>query len=102
MNGTADHVHLLVSLGKTAALSNLMLEVKRDSSKWIKERDAGLRAFHWQDGYFGFTIGVSAEEDTKAYIANQKAHHASVDFKAEVRAMLLKNKMEWDERYIWD
>ena len=102
MNGPADHVHLLVSLGKTVALSDLMMEVKRDSSKWIKERDAGLRAFHWQDGYFGFSIGVSAEEDTKAYIANQKAHHASVDFKGEVRAILLKNKMDWDERYIWD
>jgi REP element-mobilizing transposase RayT len=47
MNGTMDHVHMMVSLGKTVALSDLMLEVKRDSSKWIKERDVTLRGFEW-------------------------------------------------------
>src|SRR2546423_4947807 len=54
MGGTADHVHMLVSLAKTIALSDLMLNVKRDSSKWIKERGSALDSFRWQDGYFGF------------------------------------------------
>ena len=102
MNGTANHVHMLVSLGKTIALSDLMLEVKRDSSKWIKGKHAGLRDFHWQDGYFGFSIGVSGISATKAYFAKQKSHHARVDFKDEIRAILRKNEMEWDERYVWD
>jgi putative transposase len=45
MGGTADHVHMMVSLNKTIALSSLMLDVKRDSSKWIKEKDATLSEF---------------------------------------------------------
>jgi REP element-mobilizing transposase RayT len=102
MNGTTDHVHMLVSQGKSIALSDLMLNVKRDSSKWIKEKDASLREFAWQDGYFGFSLGVSQEEPTQTYIANQKAHHTTVDFKEEMRAFLRKNKMKWDERYVWD
>ena len=102
MNGTSNHVHMLVSQGKTIALSDLMLEVKRDSSKWIKEQGEGLRHFGWQDGYFGFSLGISAMAETKAYIAKQKVHHAAVDFKAEIRAMLVKNEVEWDERYVWD
>lgn len=102
MGGIADHVHMLVSLGKTIALSDLMLNVKRDALKWIKENDSALRSFAWQDGYFGFLIGESGVEALRAYIANQKEHHKSVDFKDEVRAFLRKYGMEWDERYIWD
>jgi putative transposase len=102
MGGTGDHVHMMVSLGKTVALSDLMLDIKRDSSKWIKERDVALREFGWQDGYFGFSIGESGVDALRAYIANQKEHHKTIDFKDEVRAFLRKYGMEWDERYIWE
>ena len=102
MGGTADRVHMMVSLGKTVALSGLMLEIKRDSSKWIKERDTALRDFAWQDGYFGLSIGESGVDALRAYIANQKEHHKGIDFKGEVRAFLKKYGIEWDERYIWE
>ena len=102
MNGTANHVHLLVGLNKNAALSDLMLNVKRDSSKWIKDRSLALRDFGWQDGYFGFSIGESGVDGVRAYIASQKAHHERVDFKDEVRTFLRKYGVEWDEQYIWD
>lgn len=102
MGGTAGHVHMMVSLGKTVVLSELMLHVKRDSSKWIKEKDPPLGAFGWQDGYFAFSIGESGVDALRAYIANQKEHHKTVDFKDEVRAFLRKYGIEWDERYIWE
>ena len=99
MGGTADHVHLLISLSKTVALSNLMMELKRDSSKWMKEH--GVASFAWQDGYFGFSIGESGIPGLRTYFAKQKEHHTRVDFKDEVRALLRKYGVEWDERYIW-
>ena len=102
MNGTADHVHMLVSLSKSVALSDLMLNIKRDSSKWIKENVPTLKTFAWQDGYFAFSIGESGVEALRAYIANQKEHHKTVDFKDEIRAFLRKYGIEWNERYIWD
>ena len=102
MGGTMDHVHMLVSLGKTVALSELLLNIKRDSSKWAKEKDPSLDAFAWQDGYFAFSIGQSGVDALRTYIAHQKEHHKTVDFKDEVRALLRKYNMEWDERYVWD
>jgi putative transposase len=102
MNGTTDHVHMLVNLGKMVALSDLMLNIKRDSSKWIKEKDAALRAFSWQDGYFAFSIGESGAEALRAYIANQKERHKTKDFKDEMRAVFRKYGIAWDERYVWD
>ncbi len=101
MGGVVDHTHMLVSLGKTVALSDLMLNVKRDSSKWMKERDAALREFAWQDGYFAFSIGESGVDALRAYIADQKQRHKTIDFKDEVRTFLRKYAVEWDERYVW-
>jgi REP element-mobilizing transposase RayT len=102
MGGTADHVHMLVSIAKTISLADLMLNIKRDSSKWLNERPERSRRFAWQEGYFAFSIGESGVDDLRAYIAGQKEHHKHVDFKAEVRKLLTKYKMPWDEDVIWD
>ncbi|MCC6970142.1 MAG: IS200/IS605 family transposase [Phycisphaerales bacterium] len=102
MNGTADHVHLLVSLAKTIALADLMLNIKRDSSKWLKDKDAAMSDFAWQQGYFAFSIGESSREALLTYIANQKQHHQSTDFRDEMRAYFRKYGIEWDELHVWD
>ncbi len=99
MNGVTDHVHLFVSLGKTTALSDLLLNVKRDSSKWMKD---SVPDFAWQEGYFAFSIGESGADALRAYIAGQKEHHAGVDFKEEMRGFLRKYGVEWDERFVWE
>ncbi len=102
MGGTADHVHLLVSLAKTISVSDLLLNVKRDSSKWVKEQQNSALRFGWQDGYFAFSIGESGVDPLRKYIAKQKEHHALMDFKEEMRLFLRKYGVDWDERYAWD
>jgi len=102
MNGTADHVHMLVGLHKTVSVSDLLLNVKRDSSKWIKARDHTLGNFSWQSGYFAFSFGQSGVDALLRYILNQKEHHKTTDFQAEIRALLQNYRLEWDERYVWD
>jgi putative transposase len=67
--GTANHVHLLVSLSKNHALSWAVGEIKKASSKWIKTKGAGFRQFGWQDGYGAFSIGQSNVTALKRYIA---------------------------------
>lgn len=96
MGGTEDHVHMLVSLAKTTALSDLLLHVKRGSSTWMG------RGFAWQEGYFAFSIGESGVPRLKRYIARQREHHAKVSFKDEMRAFLRKYNVEWNEQYVWD
>ena len=98
MNGTEDHVHMFVSLGKTVALSDLLLNIKRDSSRWLNE----VQPFAWQDGYFAFSIGESGADALRAYIAGQKEHHRRIDFRDEVRELLQKYKVEWDDRFAWE
>lgn len=57
-NGTTNHIHLLISLGKTMDISDLVGDIKRASSVWIKEQ-GDFRNFYWQEGYGAFSIGQS-------------------------------------------
>ena len=100
--GWLDHVHLLLSLGKTAAISDLMMHVKRGTSGWMKNQRPGLQTFAWQDGYFAFSVGHDSVEAVRAYFDRQAEHHREVDFKTEVLAFLAKYKVEYDPRYLWD
>ena len=101
-NGTANHVHLLVSLGKTIALSELIGDIKRDSSKWLKTQSRNFQDFRWQEGYGAFSVGQTEIEKVTAYIARQKDRHAQTSFENELRHFLDKYSVSYDERYVWD
>ena len=100
-NGTANHVHLLVSLGKKIDIPELVGDIKRDSSKWVK-REKNIYDFYWQKGYGAFSIGQSQVEKIVKYIENQKEHHQTHDFKDEYRTWLNKYEIDFDEQYVWD
>ena len=100
--GVADHVHLLVSLGKTVAYADLMMHVKRASSMWIKNARPGLSQFAWQDGYFCFSVGHDAIDDVRAYFDRQAEHHRTRGFQEEMLAFLKKYGVEYDPKYLWE
>lgn len=100
--GTANHVRLLISLGKTIALSDLVGHIKRDTSSWMKNVEFGAKLFSWQDGYGAFSVGPTHIDSVKKYITGQKDHHGNKSFEDEMRYFLKKYGVEYDERYIWD
>ena len=102
VGGVEDHVHLLASLSRTCAAAEMVKEVKRGSSLWAKERDAGMWDFGWQNGYGIFSIGSSQIEDVRRYIAEQEQHHRKVSFQDEFRLLLKRYELAYDERYVWD
>jgi REP element-mobilizing transposase RayT len=97
-----DHVHILFSLDKDRALSAVVMEVKRSSSKWIKSQGEEFRQFRWQSGYGGFSISKSAVASVRSYIANQAKHHRRMTFQEEFREFLRRYEIEFEERYVWD
>ena len=101
-NGTADHVHLLISVSKNVALSHLIQELKKSTSRWVKTRGLKFRNFQWQDGYGAFTIGESGVPALKQYIARQKEKHLKKSFENELVEFLKKYDIAFDERYVWD
>ena len=102
VGGTADHVHILCRLGRTISVADLVKELKRDSSQWLKTKSAALVDFYWQSGYGAFSVSPSHVELLRRYIANQEEHHRQVTFQDEFRRLLKKYGLDWDERYVWD
>jgi putative transposase len=102
VGGVADHVHILCRLSKTVSVSDLVKEVKRESSLWIKMKSADLANFYWQQGYGAFSVSPGHIAGLIDYINNQEEHHKNETFQDEFRRLLTKYAIEWDERYVWD
>ncbi|MFB6343477.1 transposase [Saccharicrinis sp. FJH62] len=101
INGVQDHLHVFCIMSKNIALSKLVEEIKRHSSRWIKTKGAKYKAFAWQGGYGGFSVSPSLHEKTKKYIQNQKSHHHKMTFKEEYILFLNEYGIEYDDRYAW-
>ena len=102
INGTSDHVHLLVRLPADESVADVARVIKTNSSRWIHERWPERREFAWQTGYGAFTVSESSVSRVRRYIASQPEHHKRRSFREEFLAFLQKNGISVDERYLWD
>lgn len=97
VGGVADHVHVLLSLSRTASVSKAVQLLKAGSSKWINETFPARGRFSWQEGFGAFSIGVAQKERTVAYIHSQAEHHKRVSFAEEYRRFLVSHGMKEEE-----
>ena len=98
--GMADHVHVFFRLGRTVAVSEVVEEVKKSSSKWMKTQ--GVPSFAWQAGYGAFSVSEAQAATVVRYIQNQEEHHRTLSFQDEFRQFLTEYRVAFDERYVWD
>jgi putative transposase len=102
IGGVEDHVHMLLALARTCTAADMVKEVKRGSSVWLKMKSADVGDFAWQNGYGMFLIGFSQVEAVREYIAQQEEHHRKVSFQDEYREFLDRYQVQYDERSVWD
>ena len=100
--GTDDHVHILCLLARTCTTADLVKELKRVSSIWLKTKDSNLHDFAWQSGYGIFSVSQSQIDVVRKYIDGQEEHHRKVSFQDEFRQFLERNYVAYDERYLWE
>ena len=100
--GVEDHVHALACLSRTCTVAEMVKEIKRGSSLWIKESDPKLADFAWQSGYGAFSIGFSQIAAVRSYIGGPEGHHRRQSFQDEFRQFLKRYEIAYDERYLWD
>jgi REP element-mobilizing transposase RayT len=100
--GVEEHVHIACRLGNALDVASLIRELKRDSSKWVKEQYPPLAAFHWQRGYGAFSVSPAHVPGLTDYVLNQEAHHRTETYQDEYRRLCRKYGVEIDERYVWD
>jgi len=99
IGGFNDHVHMLIDLRPTHVVADMVREVKRSSTDWIRTH-TGLKTFQWQEGYGVFTVGWREKDIIKRYIADQEAHHDKKTFHEEYLAMLKEAGVDFDPKYL--
>ena len=101
INGTSDHIHILIGLRPSQSISDLMKDVKQSSSKWINENKLAKGHFEWQEGYGAFSHSKSQINKVIDYIDNQESHHKKLTFKEEYLDFLKKFEVDYDEKFIF-
>lgn len=97
-----DHVHILVSIGPTIALSDLVRDIKAGSSKFINDKKWMNEKFSWQEGYGAFSYSKSGVDSVVKYILNQEEHHKIKSFKNEYLDFLEKFQIDYDSKYLFE
>jgi REP element-mobilizing transposase RayT len=97
-----DHVHILVGLKPSMALSDLVRDVKNASTNFINGKPWVLGRFSWQEGFGAFSYGHSQLTGIINYIRDQERHHAQRTFREEYLRFLKKYEIEHDERFIFE
>ncbi len=99
-NGMPDHIHLLLKLKPKFAISDIVRDIKANSSSWLTAKSK-IYKFGWQDGFAAFTVSESQIQRVAGYIRNQKNRHKRMSFKEELLELLIRNCVQYDERYLW-
>ena len=100
IDGTTDHVHMLVSVPTSLSAADLMRYVKGSSSRWVHQELPGRRDFGWQRGFAAFSVSRSRFQQACEYIARQEEHHRRVSFQEELTAFLKMHEIEYDETHL--
>ena len=101
INGMPDHIHLLIGLRPTQSISDLLQDIKGNSSKWINEKHLVTGKFSWQEGYGAFSYRKEDIPVLIKYIDNQERHHQRKSFKEEYLDLLKEFEIEYDDKYVF-
>jgi REP element-mobilizing transposase RayT len=97
-----DHIHIFIGYYLNELIPDLVEKIKTSSNAWIKEKELSKFKFDWQKGYGAFTHSRSQLDNVVKYVLNQEVHHKKRSFRDEYLEMLIKNKIDYKEEYLFD
>ena len=102
INCMPDHIHIFISMNPSISISDLVRDIKSNSSRFINTKRWVQGKFKWQEGFGAFSYGHSQIDAVVKYILDQEKHHATRTFKEEYLELLKKFNIEYDKRYVFD
>jgi REP element-mobilizing transposase RayT len=102
INGTNDHVHILVGFCPSLSIENLVRDIKRSSSLYVNANHLLASKFSWQEGYGAFTVGYRELDYVYKYILNQQTHHLKRSFKEEYLGILTEQGIDFSNEYLYE
>jgi len=102
VNGMPDHIHAFIGFRPSMAISDLVRDIKNNSSNFINDKKLVKGKFSWQEGYGAFSYSHSHIQNVYQYILNQEEHHKKKTFREEYIDFLKKFEVEYNEKYLFD
>jgi putative transposase len=102
VNGMPDHIHAFIGLRPSMKISDLVRDIKNNSSNFINDRKFVKGRFSWQEGYGAFSYSHSHIENVYNYILHQEEHHKKRTFREEYLDLLQKFDIEFNEKYLFE
>ena len=102
VNGMPDHIHAFIGLRPAMAISDLVRDIKNNSSNFVNNHNWVKGKFSWQEGYGAFSYSHSHIDAVYQYILNQENHHKKKTFKQEYLELLKKFEIGYDEKYLFE
>jgi putative transposase len=102
VNGVADHIHAFIGLRPSMPISEVVREIKNNSTNFINQKGFVRGKFSWQEGYGAFSYGHSQIDEVYKYILKQEEHHKRATFREEYIGLLRKFEIDFDEKYLFE
>ena len=102
VNGMPDHIHAFIGLRPSMPISDLVRDIKNNSSNFINDHKFVKGKFAWQEGYGAFSYSHSQIQNVYDYILNQEEHHKKKNFRKEYLDFLKKFEIEHNEKYLFE
>lgn len=102
MNGTDDHIHILIGFIPTLSISDLVRDIKRSSALYINTNQLLPSKFSWQEGFGAFTVGYRELDHVYQYILNQEKHHSKGSFREEYLRILADEGIDYNSEYLFE
>jgi REP element-mobilizing transposase RayT len=101
INGMPDHIHILIGLKPDKSISDLVRDIKSNSSKFINDKKWINGKFEWQTGFGAFSYSHSQLTNVIHYIERQEEHHKTKTFKEEYIEFLKLFNIEFKDEYLF-
>ena len=98
INGMPDHVHILLGFSPDITISDLVRDIKSNSTNFVNDNNLIQGKFSWQKGFGAFTYSKSQVPRVVRYIKNQEEHHSKKTFKEEYLELLEKFGVKYKEK----
>jgi REP element-mobilizing transposase RayT len=102
INGTMDHIHILLGFHPSFSIADLVRDIKRSSALFINGQLKSYLKFSWQEGYAAFTVGYRDLDRVYKYIVNQEEHHAKTHFRDEYVKLLVEEGIDFNSEYLFE
>lgn len=102
IGGIEDHIHLLFGLRPSVAISDLIRDVKSDSTEFVNKKRFVPGRFSWQEGFGAFSYSRSDLDTVAKYVLDQEKHHKKRSFRDEYVTLLDRFEVEYEDRYLFN